>query len=518
MKITDVLLLGPMCASLALGTITNAQTYSDPQGRFRIDIPAGWTVSRINDDGIAFVQGDSYAILMVYESQTDPARAIGQLAEQMRRQWRAVSATSRTETTLADHRALAVSYLGTNPKEVPAYLHIVGASDGGRTFVVVASSPAAQSAYLKGIVTRMEQSFVINQNAALNRPAAQPARTSALAGVETVPAIDLIPTRSPNSDFTVALPRGWSMSASPAGDAVSITPSGRAQPSVSLALVNVSDLRYAAAITRCSAQRFNPFGDLLTQCVIPSVRIELQDSSRPWTPQESIPLIIERLQQANPHGPSFGRPDIYPVSSSHAFYRVSTHGSMGALDTWGSLTMFYMPNPMIGPGRVTSLALIAGCSAPMEQVESFRHTCSGMLRSFRPAAGWGERFAGAMVNGYSQEAQILLRMGQTVVQSFAAREQMISSFGQAMLKMQFDAFEARQAAQLQDGQGEIAALAGDDLVRDPETGALVPVPHGYPSYCFDNSGLTGEVLAGPGLTPGKSVGSYRCQQMVSPGK
>jgi hypothetical protein len=276
-----------------------------------------------------------------------------------------------------------------------------------------------------------------------------------------------------------------------------------------VAIVSISDLRYQAAIGRCS-QGFRPFGDLLTECIIPSVRMQLADSSRQWTTQQSVELILQRLQQAGLQ--AFGQPKIEPASNSKAFYEVPSRSPMGQFETWGSITLYNLPNPALGRGMVTTLALIAGCSAPSRQVETFRHVCAGALRSFRATPEWSSRIASAIADGYSQEAQILLRIGQNVVQGFAAREQMINSAGQAMQKMQYDSFEARQAALMNYGQSEIATLAEEDLVRDPNTGGLVPVPLGYSSHCVDSTGS--KMLSGNNLAPGRSQNGYICARMV----
>jgi hypothetical protein len=338
------------------------------------------------------------------------------------------------------------------------------------------------------------------------------ARSSA--GVQVVPGVPLTPTHSPDGSVSVALPAGWNINASSQGDSLTMTPAGRTQPSVIMALFTVSDLRYAARITACS-RSFNPLGNMLTSCVIPSVRMQLQDSSRPWTPQEAAQIVMQRLQQTG--RASFGLPQWNPVSPTQAYYRVSSTGPGGVLDNWGSITMFHFANPTLGPGEVTSLALLAGCSAPSGQAESFYATCAGIIRSLRPSPEWGNRFASVLVNGYAQEAQALINMGWNVANNFAYRQQMITAAGQAVQEMQQEAFERRQAQIVHDAEHWSAALRGDDIVRDPQTGKLYSVPHGYQQYCIDDNALDPTIIASNGtdVMPGSLAGKHVCARIMS---
>src|SRR5579885_2117913 len=334
------------------------------------------------------------------------------------------------------------------------------------------------------------------------------------AGIQVVPGVPLTPTHSPDGAVAVALPAGWNINASPQGDSLTMTPAGRTQPSVIMALFTVSDLRYATRFTACS-RSFNPLGNILTSCVVPSVRMQLQDSSRPWTPQEAAQIIMQRLQQTG--RVSFGAPQWSPASPAQAYYRVSSTGAEGALDNWGSITMFHFANPMLGPGEITSLALLAGCSAPSGQAESFYATCAGIIHSLRPSPAWGNRFAATLVNGYAQEAQALINMGRSTANSFAYRQQMIAEAGRAVQQMQQEAFERRQAQIVHDAEQWSAALRGEDLVRDPQTGKLYSVPHGYQQYCSGDYSLDPTIIASNGtdVMPGSWAGKHVCARIMS---
>jgi hypothetical protein len=49
------------------------QTYSDPQGRFRMEVPAGWVSMPLNSDSISFLHANGYATVMVYDGKFHPA-------------------------------------------------------------------------------------------------------------------------------------------------------------------------------------------------------------------------------------------------------------------------------------------------------------------------------------------------------------------------------------------------------------------------------------------------------------
>jgi len=332
-------------------------------------------------------------------------------------------------------------------------------------------------------------------------------------GVRVIPGVPLTPTQAPGGDFSVAVPAGWIISGSAQADSFTIAPVGKMQPSVTFTIIGVSDLRYAAQIKSCT-RSFHPFGDILTTCVIPAVRMQLQDSSFPWTPQQAAQAILQRLQQTG--RVSFGPPRFTTESATKIYYKVSSTGISGPLENWGTITVFHLPNQILGPGMVTSLAWIAGCSAPAGEAETFYDTCAGIIHSTRPAPGWATRFATALVTQYQQEAQALISMGRAVIQNSFYRSQMITAAGQAVQQMQMDTFFRRQAQIVHDADHWSAALRGEDIVRDPRTGMLYPVPHGYQQYCGDDNLLNPTIIAGNGLDVklGSWAGNHQCTQIL----
>ncbi len=347
--------------------------------------------------------------------------------------------------------------------------------------------------------------------------AATVAHDSPLPAQLAVPAVPLAVAGAPGGDFTAAVPRGWSITSSQQGDSFVIAPAGQAQPSAYFIVVDISDLRFRASIAACS-RGFRPFGDLLTQCTIPSVRLQLSDSSRTWPPAQALDLILQGMRAKG--AGQFAPPSVISISSSddsaRAFYHTSGMTPHGPVEQWGVITMVYLPNPMLDPRAVTSLAVIAGCSASPDMAPGLRRACAGIIDSYRPSPAWVDRLTSGMANVYEQEGQILLQMGYSALRGFQARQQMINNFGQSMQNIQWQTFQAIQSRSYLNGQEWIATFGGNTLMKNPETGELISVPFGYASYGLDNRGLTPTVLAGPDERPGTRIGNAESQMSLVP--
>jgi hypothetical protein len=115
---------------------------------------------------------------------------------------------------------------------------------------------------------------------------------------------------------------------------------GQRQVSAYFIVVDVSNLRCRARIAACS-RGFNLSGSLLTQCTIPSIRTQLADSGREWTPAQGLGLILQAMQ-ANGSG-RLGVPSVIPASSTpssaEAFCRDTATTSWGPVEHWGIITM-----------------------------------------------------------------------------------------------------------------------------------------------------------------------------------
>lgn len=308
----------------------------------------------------------------------------------------------------------------------------------------------------------------------------------------------------PGNAYAIAVPDGWHLNPVAGTGAIVIAPPGQQEPVIYIIpAVRVSDARYQAILSACN-QRFahNRLGapDAITGCIEPAVRSQLADSRQPWSPQAAFPVILRLMSGA---GAAFGPPRLTALSTAGARYIVAGTKNGRSFTDWGYLGMAYLPNPLLagpsGAPGVTSLAFLSGCEAPTSQVASFRLVCDSVLRSFQPGQQWESNLAQQTMQGYRQEYETLLQIGESVVQGFGIRSAMISQFGATMQQMQVQTFQNIQAANLHTGQNWIAAFGPNVYAQDPTTGNQV-------------------LLGGSELVPGRYVGSpsNTCATLLRP--
>lgn len=334
-------------------------------------------------------------------------------------------------------------------------------------------------------------------------------------GVRVRPAVALTLTSSPLG--SVAIPEGWTLRTVQGGMAFLITPRGQRAPVIFiLPTLRLSDFRYTSMITRCGVQ-FNPLGDVLTTCVIPSIRTQIADSSHPWSARDALQVLGHIL--AGP-GARFSPTEVVAHSVADATYAIPVHLANGTqIEDWGYVHMIYVQNPLLsqpsGQPGVTSLAFLSGCEALSGQVESFRPLCAGVLQSIRLNQAFASELVQQLAQLYNEEYQILLKMGWARVRSLGIREQMIANFGANMRQMQYQMFQNLQTANLHNGENWIRTFGNEEVRRDLGTGKRYIVDRGYSSYCLD---AAGNLLEGNNLVPGRYFGNpgYRCETVLQP--
>ena len=153
------------------------QSFHDPQGRFTLQLPAGWRAVTLNPDCIQISNGGAYLTVIV--SSGDPGMAMDAVEHQFGGQWHGFEQTSSAEVLLAGRPATSVTYAGTNPQGVPANLRLVGMSDGNRTYLMMTSATKVEFARTSQALDRIEHSFHINGSSV--SPAQPPAPDAPLA-------------------------------------------------------------------------------------------------------------------------------------------------------------------------------------------------------------------------------------------------------------------------------------------------------------------------------------------------
>ncbi len=305
--------------------------------------------------------------------------------------------------------------------------------------------------------------------------------TQSAAQVQRVPALPLRATASPQGDYSIEVPAGWTLNETQSGGAVLMTPSGQEQPSINIwPMVLVSDARYATTLLGCQQQGGGP-----TDCALQALQVQLSDSSHPWAPQDGLRLLLNLQSSASV---TFGPPEITPLSSDAVQFSVAVTENGKQFLARGYLQMAYFSNAFLtqpsGQPGTSSFAFVSACEVPAEQIESLKPTCASVLYSFRPAQTWLTNAVQQGLHHYETELQMFLALITLQEQ----RTQMISEFGSFMQAAQLKAYEDMQASMDYVGQGWAAALGGNTRVWDPDTENIYTPPAGYKTYCLTGAG------------------------------
>jgi len=158
---------------LAAGILTafaaSAQTYADPQKRFVLDVPAGWT-AQPGADALTIVHGAAYLLVANGTGETPDALAT-RLSTQFAGQWSKFQQLKRGTATVSGQPASFVFDSGVNPKGVPSFLKVTVVTSQGQTFALIASAPEKEFPALKPAFDQVEQSFQVQpRTMAVRRP------------------------------------------------------------------------------------------------------------------------------------------------------------------------------------------------------------------------------------------------------------------------------------------------------------------------------------------------------------
>jgi hypothetical protein len=151
-------LLSLIFCAAALAVAQRATTYNDPQNRFTLQTPAGWSATALNADAVQFAAAPAYLTVMVFQGG-EPETLLAAIARQTGAQWHSFAEARRGATQLGGRAGTYVTYAGTNPKGVDAYLQMLAVADGPRTFLLMMSAPKADYARVRAAFDQMELSF-----------------------------------------------------------------------------------------------------------------------------------------------------------------------------------------------------------------------------------------------------------------------------------------------------------------------------------------------------------------------
>jgi membrane-associated protease RseP (regulator of RpoE activity) len=136
----------------------SGSAYHDPQGRFVVEVPAGWTAGEA-EGGARLVLGDAYVNVMVMEGVQGGWELGEQVLRQIRQQWRNFQEIDRGDRRLGALPASFGIYRGVNPKGNLAFMKVFVAPGSGRTFLMLLSWPVEEMASMAADINQIEQNF-----------------------------------------------------------------------------------------------------------------------------------------------------------------------------------------------------------------------------------------------------------------------------------------------------------------------------------------------------------------------
>lgn len=121
----------------------SGNTYNDPQGRFTVAIPQGWTPAPQGDSGATGVmisQGTSYAVLAPWGNANQPGDIVMNLAGQFQSKYQNFVMGQRGPSKLNGMDIAFGKFTATNANGVPVAMVIIGiAGPGGHYYMLLSS-------------------------------------------------------------------------------------------------------------------------------------------------------------------------------------------------------------------------------------------------------------------------------------------------------------------------------------------------------------------------------------------
>jgi hypothetical protein len=143
---------------------SSVPSYRDPQGRFTLQIPQGWSTTQMNNDAVQFSRGAAYVTMLVLPG-TDPAMVIGSIGDATGKQWKNFAEARRGTATFGGQTGQYVTYSGVNPMGSDSYLQLLDMTDGSLTYLLMTSAPKADFTKLKSAFDQIEHSFKLTASA-----------------------------------------------------------------------------------------------------------------------------------------------------------------------------------------------------------------------------------------------------------------------------------------------------------------------------------------------------------------
>jgi len=141
-------LLGTTLILLASNPLRGQNSYSDPQGRFTLAVPAGWAPS-VSNGVLTLSRGDAYSILIPF-SGGGAEEILSSAVKQIASQTQNVRQVSTQQETVGGNPASFEALVGTNPKGVQAFVGVYGVVANGQGYAIIQSGPMSEFSNLAG--------------------------------------------------------------------------------------------------------------------------------------------------------------------------------------------------------------------------------------------------------------------------------------------------------------------------------------------------------------------------------
>jgi hypothetical protein len=149
-----------LLSSLAAQPASGQHGFADPQGRFSLQYPTGWTANSPGPDAVSLVNKDASVTVMIW-GQGDPATALSQLLDQYQSQWASFLEIKRGDISLGGQPGSYIFASGRNPKGTAGFLKLAAVASDGGTLVLLESTPQAGYATLKPTLEQIERGIVL---------------------------------------------------------------------------------------------------------------------------------------------------------------------------------------------------------------------------------------------------------------------------------------------------------------------------------------------------------------------
>ena len=133
--------------------------YRDPQGRYSLTVPDGWTIKTDASGSAQLASGPSWATIIA-SSGSQPIDVNHQILQQIQAQYKEFRLLNEGDLQVNGHPAHGSNATGVNPKGARVSLLAVSISAGsGHFLTVVSSAPNDQAKSVNGVIMQMTQSI-----------------------------------------------------------------------------------------------------------------------------------------------------------------------------------------------------------------------------------------------------------------------------------------------------------------------------------------------------------------------